>query len=396
MSDVLGFEAVLNETKGFGIIDDPSRYKSVNSGRGGSRGGGGYRGFSAGNGGYAGRGGAPGGRSGFGRGRGGDLRVTDSEIRDTDIITGTESKVLAAAGAAVERLSPDYLLLCHAPSSSMIGSDLESYARQAEQEYGVPAAFVDIDGSRDYLFGVGATLEAMGKLLLSPRDTEKGTVNILGCSTIDWSAEELADVESWLTGSGWRVLSRWGMKEETENLRAAAAAEKNLVVSAAGLPLARYMEREYGIPYAAGAPFGADGCAALLSALRGEAPAGEDLPGEEPTVLVIGEQFTANAIRRSLAGWGIRRVRVLSFFEMDKAYMLPGDAKLTGEDDLAARLREESLGLVFCDPNCRPLTERPLRWVDMPNPGLFSLVDTVPERDLAAEKLDQWLEEVLE
>ena len=402
MSDVLGFEAVLNETKGFGVIDDPSRYKSVNSGRGGGRGSGGYRGFGAGSGDrMTGRSGAPrerrgGHGGGRGWGRGSDLRVADSEIRDTDIITGTQAKVLSAAGSAVERLQPEFLLLCHAPSSSMIGSDLESCAREAEQQYGIPTAFVDIDGSRDYLYGVGAALEAMGRLLLTGQTTIPGTVNLLGCNTIDWTAEELSDVETWLTDNGWRVLSRWGMKDDTSNLRNAAAAEKNLVVSEAGLPLARYMERQFGIPYAAGAPFGAENCAALLSALEGKNTETETIPEAETSILVIGEQFTANAIRRALAGRGMHRVQVLSFFDMDKSCMLPGDAKLTGEDDLAVRLKEESLGLVFCDPNCKPLAEKPLRWVDMPNPGLFSLVDVVPARNIAGEKLDQWLEEVLE
>ena len=407
MSDVLGFQAVINATSGLGIIDDPSRYKPVTAGRGGGQGGGrrnmdapgGFR-FHGGSGGFDRRGseggrGHRGGEGGRGR-RGGDSRVTDSEIRNEDIITGTEKKVMEAFTGANERISPDFVLLCHAPSSSMIGSDLETDAERITGESGLPAARVDADGSRDYLYGVSVTLETMGKLLLTRQETIPDTVNILGANPIDWTEEALASCESWLAENGWRVLSRWGMKETTENLRNAASAEVNLAVSAAGLRLARYMQAEYGVPYVCGAPFGEDNCRRLLDALRGENAAVS--PGEnesKPTVLVVAEQLTANAIRTVLEKRGMGPVRVVSFYEMDKAQNRPGDRKLGWEDALREELETPSLTTVFCDPDCRPLTDRPLRWIDLPNGASHAVFERLDPMDMVNTKLDNWLNEVL-
>ena len=383
MSDVLGFQAVLNTTGGFGIIDDPSRYKPVTAGRG------------AGSGGEFRRHG-----DGIGRGRRGDrnggMRVTDSGIRSEDIITGTERKVLDAFREIERRNSPDFVLLCHGPSASMIGSDLEADAQRITAETGIPALNVDIDGSRDYLYGVSAALEAMGRLLLAPRETVRQSINILGANTIDWSEEELASCETWVRENGFQVLSRWGMKESTEALVGAAGAQVNLVVSAAGLRLARYMEAEYSVPYVCGAPFGAENCRRLLRALRGETHGGAaPAPEGRASVLVVGEQYAADAIRFALESRGLGPVKTASFYEMDMSLARSGDKKLSWEDALRELLADTALETVFCDPDCRPLADRALRWIDMPNGASHSVYERRDPMDMVNTKLDRWLDEVL-
>ena len=383
MSDVLGFEAVLNNTEGLGVIDDCGQYKPIGMGRGGEFGRGG-----------PGRPGGPGGRGGRGR-PGWDIRVVNSEIRNADVITGTERKVLDAFAEGAARRHPNFVLLCHAPSSSMIGSDLEANAARIAEESGLPAAYARLDGSRDYLYGVSVTLEAMGKLLLQKTETRPGTVNLLGCDPIGWAEDTLPSVEAWLGENGLRVLSRWGGKETTETLRAAAGAERNLVVSAAGLRLARYMEAEYGIPYTVGAPFGKAQCARLLQ--NGPPAETDAAAGEEPSVLIVGEYLTADAIRWALEERGVAGIRCLTFFDADKSLLRPGDEKLAGEDALCAQLAQPSVERVFCDPDCKPLLRREgVTWVNLTNAARHAVAENVPPADFVREKLDAWLDEVTE
>ena len=348
-SDVIGFEAVLNGTEGLGIIDDPSRYKPIRQGNADQNGGGGRRGghrddnslaMEAGNTGNRlwERGQEPRGhRGGHGRRVSRDTRVVNSDIRNADIITGTEKKVLAAFEEN-RSMDPTFVLLCHAPSSSMIGSDLEANAAQIREVSSIPAAYVNIDGGKDYLYGIGMTLETMGKLLLDKREKIPGGVNLLGCNMIDWTEEQRSAAEDWLRKQGFELLSCWGMKESTERLKTAAAAQINLVVSVAGLHLARYMETEFNIPYTVGAPFGEASCETLLAKLRGEACEGQKGGEEEPTALIVGEQLTANAIREALRRRGWHGIQVASLYDMDKGLMEPGDGKLTAEEDLEKRL----------------------------------------------------------
>ncbi|MCD7744871.1 MAG: hypothetical protein LUI13_06295 [Lachnospiraceae bacterium] len=493
LSDLMGFEAVVNETEGLGLIDDSSTYKPLMFGRGGHGRPGiedrpdrdghplmndssevGSHPWAAGRldrGKYVemtghpdrderaemtghpdregrpemeGRHGHGGGRAGFGRLMPG-MRVLNSDIRNEDIITGTEKKVMLAFDRGVKQLSPNFVLLAYGPSASMIGSDLEYAAEKITEgsafvqrtsmdesasfrkeggstsvQSGLPAAAVKIDGEKDYLYGISCTLEAMGRLLLTPRETIPGSLNILGANTIDWAKESFADLEALLKQEGVQILSRWGWKETTENLKLASAAALNLVVNESGLRLARYMESEYGIPYLAGAPFGADFTETLKIWLK-EAVLVADTkrPGEkqrkevrlsasaaspkedqrkendvdtEPEILIVGEQFTANAIRRELLRRGKSKIRVLSFYDMDRAYMETGDQKLTGEDDFARQANAASVRMIFADGDLRPLVKKEVRWVRLPNTGSMFPMESVEAFHMTGSALDVWLD----
>lgn len=380
MSDILGFEEVLNHTDGIGIIDDAGHYKPLmhehpEGGHGGGPREGGH------------------GKKGFG----GEVRVISSDISESDIITGTEKKLNAALKRGVEEYNPGFILITTAPCASMINTDIEAVAEQAAEKYRVPSAAVKLDGQRDYLYGISRTLEAMSKLLLKKAERTEATVNILGCNSIDWSKESIAETEKWIEENGFHVLSRWGIEEKTENLKKASSAALNLVVNAAGFNTARYMEREFGIPYVAGAPFGKGQCERLLNEMKRAAEGQVIKKAEQPEavnaeVLVIGEQLEADAIRAALTEKGFGGVCVMSFYEMDKASMREGDKKLVSESDLEAALENDSLRLVIADSDYKPLCSRKIRWISLPNPANQSAGNRMPKFSQAGEKLDRWIE----
>ena len=375
LSDILGFQALMNNTEGLGIIDDASGYKPLRCLSGENRHLGGRHGGK----------------------RGGSFpseRLVVSDLDETDIITGTETKICRAADMGVAEYHPKFVLLATAPCAAMIGSDLTTTAQYITQKYGIPAAVVDIDGQKDFLYGISLTLETMGKLLLEQKETIPNRVNLLGCHSVDWSEGMAQETAQWLEGNGFQVLSRWGSKESTENLKCASAAAVNLVVNVSGLRLARYMERELGIPYIVGAPFGQTRCAYLVDALRsGQSFTQTEGAAESPQVLIIGEQLMADAIRCALEDRGFTHVRVCSFFEMDKQEMRPGDKKLISEDDLAAELADPELRLVFGDIDCRMGTQ--VKWVPLPNQASHSPTTLTAPFPLTNDLLDRWLNDVL-
>jgi hypothetical protein len=415
LSDVLGFQAVVGHTKGLGVIDDPSGYKPLRHESGGGRWGGHGGDPRFGRGGdprqgslpYSGKEGGSqppwGGRGGFhggGRGRGGkggrflDTRIITSDIEEQDVITGTEPKLRTAMETGVTQLHPDFLLVTAAPCASMINTDLEEIAAWAADTYGIPAAPVFLDGQKDYLYGISATLEAMGKLLLTPLPTQPATVNVLGCNTVDWTADALTEAEAWLAASGFTVLSHWGMEETTQRLQSAAAASVNLVVNVAGLRLARYMEQEFGIPYVVGAPFGAEQCARLLAELGGTpSPSQPAAAAAEPEAVILGEQLTANSLRAALTQQGFTRVAVYSFYEMDKSQMLPGDKKLVSEDELRELLSAPTLRLGFGDGDAQ--LNQALCWVPLPNQANVAPSAPLAPFSMVGSALDSWLSQQL-
>jgi len=377
LSDILGVQALMNNTEGVAIVDDASSYKPLRYTQGGV--------------GHPENRHGPGGRH---NGYFGAQRMVSSEVREADVITGTAEKVRQAAGVAVEAFHPRFVLLTTAPCAAMIGTDHAEIVERIREEYGIPAAVVDLDGQRDFLYGISMALEAMGKLLLEKQERIPGTVNLLGCHSVDWTEDMVRETEGWLAANGWRVLSRWGSRETAKNLQNAAAAAVNLVVDVSGLRLARYMEETFGIPYTVGAPFGAAQCKRLLEEMQTgqRAPLPEGREGELEA-LVLGEQLAADAIRRGLEARGFAGVRVCSFFEMDKGLMRPGDRKLVSEDELAAELSNQSLRVVFGDTDCRMGSH--VKWVDLPNQANLAPSSLLVPFSLTDGAMDRWLDSVL-
>lgn len=392
LSDTIGFESVINVTEGLGIIDDPSTYKPLRFKEGNQ------------NPTFHDRGGFDPNAS-FAHKRQGhahdhhrvNIRTLNSEIRNEDIIHGTEAKVLKTFEQGNELFHPDFVLLSHAPSSSMIGSDLDYCAEKITEISRIPAANVNLDGDKDYLTGISSTLKTMGKLLLKKEEPIPNTVNLLGCNVIDFSDEMIQSLENELTEAGFHVLSRWGSKETTANLKQASSASVNLVVNVSGLALARFMEQEFNIPYLICAPFGQKQMEYIVRSLQGQSAAAEEKPSSEKdlSILIIAEQLLANALRESLHSRGFTQIRTASFYDMDKVLMTDKDKKLNSEDDLAQLLAQNQIQAVFGDPDFKYVSEQAPTWIDLPNYGNQSPIDAPMRFDMTGKKLDEWLDKEL-
>ena len=414
LSDVMGFQAVMSQTDGFGIIDDPGRYKplstlgvgdampmsmsagkpgAVKTGFGGDRGGKGGRE----------RGGYGGGRGGKG-GRGGaaDTHVTDSALRNEDIISGTEHKIIQAyednAGS-----NPKFVFVSNAPSSAMISSDVESASLRIAEIGNIPAGSVKIYGEKDYLFGAAITFEAIAKLLMEKAEKIDRSVNILGCNIIDWNQEAIDTFTRLIEERGAKVIGKWGAAGmTTESIKASAAAALNIVVNVSGIKAAQYMKDEFGIPYIVGAPYGKEQCGEMLTLMEKafDDPEFESTgafldsskSADEPyDAIVMGEQLAANAIRRALKAKGYSNVRVFSFLEMDKKYMEPGDKKVVSEDELLELTNVESLKLIAANPDYSGAVEKAVSWIELPNSGM-AIMKKVNPVNMVSGALETWLD----
>ena len=273
LADTFGFQEIIDVTDGMGILDDCAPYKGkvsrtdINEP---------YRGS----------------------------RMVCSNIRMEDVIGGTKAKLMDAFRKNYRQFDPAFVLLSNAPVSSMIGTDLEDVCATITEESGIPAASVDLAGHKYYDHGLSETMLALAKLLTEPSEEKiPHSINLIGGNAIDWNAQTLREIRSWITKRGFHIISQWGGPERAVNLKQAARAELNLVLTASGLATAKWMEREFGIPYIAAAPFGTDWCARLRCAMN--YPDQKDvleLPEDTnlPHILIVGEQLTSNAIRNTL------------------------------------------------------------------------------------------------
>ncbi len=365
LADTFGFQEVMDITDGMGILDDCSAYKGQVSRTDLAE---------------------PYGRS----------RMVCSWIRSEDIINGTKAKLLDTFRKSYRDFDPAFVMVSTSPVSSMIGTDLEDVAAAITDESGIPASSVDLTGHKYYDHGISETLLALAKLLVKP-SAEKipGSINLLGGNALDWNAQTVRDIRVWAETQGFTVLSQWGGKETAQNLRTAAKAQINLVTAASGLALAKWMEREFDIPYIAATPFGNTWSEAIAAALKEQRPlASPDFDTENARVLILGEQLTANALRAALSDLGMG-AHAATFFHFDKKLSLSGDKRLKSEDALKELLHSGNYDWVIGDADLSVLAPEDLHWIDLPHGAIRFHYEGEGFPKLTHFNLQCWLENKL-
>ena len=309
-----------------------------------------------------------------------------------DVTTGTRKILLEAFREVQMRCDPRFVLFSAGPCGAMIGTDLSEIAETVSRDSQIPAAAVDLTGQKTYDVGISKTTEAMAKLLAGPAEKTPGAINILGATALDWAAEDVSGVRDWAVRQGYQVLAQPGSSVTGAQLEAMGKAQFNLVTTVSGLAAARYLQAKFGTPYAAAAPFGLAQCGRLAQLLEGGGPP-ENAGHAEAEALIIGEQFTANAVREALERKGIvKGADVATFYLLDKAYARSGDRKIKGEADARELLNSGKYRLIVADPLLHPLLQGSSQWIDLPHRAL-NLYTKAEGISLLGSNLDNWLEQ---
>ncbi len=177
-------------------------------------------------------------------------RTVTSRLSRLEAITGDDGILLDKLEDACREETPEFIAVLGSPVPFTIGADLEGIAAEAEYRCGVPAFAVNTGGFALYDRGVGEALEKLIlKLTEAPGETVPGLVNLLGATPMDYSPREVEGIRARLLEEGAREVQTLTMCRGTEEIRRAARAERNVVVSLGGLPAAKLMKKRFGIPY---------------------------------------------------------------------------------------------------------------------------------------------------
>lgn len=380
LSDNFGFAEVIRNSDGCGVIDDSGDFR-IGGGHGDrdgheKRSGNRRHGENK-----AHHGGHGNNHNGRGRKGGkGTARVEVSGADSQDVTSGTREKLLQAFQSANDKYAPSFALFSAGPCGAMIGTDLAEIADTVAKEYHIPTAAVDLSGQKTYDVGLSRTTAVLAKLLAEDGEILPGTVNILGASALDWADEDVANIRLWAERQGYQVLAQPGGTVTADQLRRMGKAQLNLVVSVSGLAAAKHLQEKFGTPYIAASPFG----------IQKEMP---KKPQEAMSdVLIIGEQFCANAVREALEGKHMAgSVDMATFFQLEKSLARSADKRLKGEDGARQLLNNPQYRVVIADPLLRPLLQRDCKWIDLPHRAMNTYSE-VKGISLLGDHLDHWLD----
>ncbi len=317
-----------------------------------------------------------------------------SGLRRMDAVLGNDEKYIDRTVRAAKDLKPSVICYLGSPVPILIGTDLKGMAAETEAETGVPSFGFDTSGQGYYDKGASDVFLALTKRFCNGKKHPEGgggrkapegltglRVNLFGMLPLDFGNRgNLTEIPAFLEAHGMAVNANYAAGLTLEQIRRAADADRNLVLSRSGLALAKYMKKRFGIPYSCGVPAG-DGTQYLRkleAAVRGNeipavAPACKDrsaVPSEEKRgsasaagggkeILILHEQVFANSLRELLEERypGIR-VRVGSLVGLEKELSRPGDPDLSLEKNLVKELNSGAYAAILGDPELKRVLRR--------------------------------------
>lgn len=263
-----------------------------------------------------------------------DCRTVASRLSRLEAITGDDEILLDKLERACREELPAFIALIGSPVPFTIGMDLEGIAAEAGRRCGVPAFAVNSGGFAPYDRGAGEALEKLlEQLTLRPAGVRSGSVNLLGATPLDYSPAEIEGICSRLLQAGAEQVNTLTMSRGTEEIRRGAQAERSVVISAAGLPAARWLERHCGIPYTVQVP------------LEWE-PEQDFCPKARQRVLVLGEAVLTVQLVRLLQSRGVSATAgITAGYDPELCSGLPVQ-KLDTEERIREELEKDYFALV--------------------------------------------------
>ena len=321
-----------------------------------------------------------------------------SGLSEMEAIMGDDQKLIDDIVEAAEELQPAFIAVAGTPIPIMTGFDFESIAAMIEQRTGIPAFGFATTGMNTYIHGASMALEAYARRFVDKHaeKTRHLSANILGLTPLDFSVNGSDQaIAEFLEKNGFEVISRWAMGSTPQELTQAGKAQVNLVVSASGLGVAKYLEKTFGTPYVVGVPIGSAYAEKLAdelkdAAVQSSAPRSprsvsreKDALYKERTdgeardivrVVVIGEGITSLSLARALEAESLYETGSADAQKLNIRLICPTecDPEILREYDILAQDEEEieealtGADLLIADPLYRPICPGGTKFVPLP------------------------------
>ena len=314
-----------------------------------------------------------------------DSQIYISGLTEMDAILGNDQRLIKDITETALLQKPAFICIVASQIPALIGCDLQAAARMVEKNTGIRTFFLPTNSMHYYALGVYLALEKLAKLMVEdhPRPSsapgKHRRINVLGLTPLDFSVNGCdKSICSWLEENGFSIISRWAMGSTLEELQNSHQADVNLVVSYGGLGAARIMEREWGIPYIIGIPFGgmkkrllqrlgpsclepSSICAYLPS--RTESLASS----QENKIILIGESVFSCSLAAALEEEYRCLVQVICPIETEDSLLRPGDVRATDETELEPLF--SSASAIIADSLYRPICPPNARFIELPHEG---------------------------
>ena len=174
-----------------------------------------------------------------------------TSLNELEIVTG-EIKGLKESIKEIinQNKKIEFIAIISTVVPQIIGMDLESIVENIEETLDIPCVFINTNSFENYYSGISLTLKSLANKFMLENKKIKSTVNIIGYSPLTFGKiEKLEELFSLIKSLDLNILTVFSDNLSLEKIKNSTSAELNLVLSYEGLALAKYMEKEFSIPY---------------------------------------------------------------------------------------------------------------------------------------------------
>lgn len=295
-----------------------------------------------------------------------------SALTEMDAVMGNDEKLILDTVAAAEDLRPEFITLCGSPMPMMTGFDYDAAAAEIEERSGIKCLPMHTNGTRSYIEGASEAFLAAVKAFAKEGPKVENGVAVLGATPLDFGLSgSIGSIRTWLGERGFETVSCLAVDSSFKDLERAALAKVSLVVSQSGLAAAKYLEKEFGIPYICGVPYGKKYAERVERYLRwamedNETDWVDERSGRDFDTVVIGETVSAFSLCSALY-WdlGIDAAAICPLpYEEGR---LGRDLAMSAEEDIKAFLEECRPARVIADPLYRYVVPKDTRLTELPH-----------------------------
>lgn len=275
--------------------------------------------------------------------------IFSAGLRDMDAILGRDDRLIAKLKDTAQKVDAAFAAIIGTPVPAVIATDYHALERMGEKRCGIPILTVECTGSRLYDEGEEETyLKLFQKFVDREAVVQERTIGVIGMTPLDisLSAGDMRLREA-LKKDGWDTVFCYGMGDDLNAVRQAGCAQKNLVVSPAGLKVAKFLEKTFGTPYEICYPFLSEAFRQQLRSLEGK------------KILIVHQQAAANEIRGELRAGKCADAEIVAgtWFMKKKELAEPQDIQFTTEDGFAEAVSGGDYDVIIGDA----LLRRPLK-----------------------------------
>ena len=254
-------------------------------------------------------------------------------LRDMDAILGRDDRLIEKLVKVTSQVDDDhkrFTAIVGTPVPAVIATDFHALERMAERKTHIPCLALPTDGTKLYDAGEQLAYIELFERFAEECDIKPGLTGIIGATPLDTGCTRAEQITRGMEGE----YVCFGMDSDIEAVRSASACEKILVISPAGIKAAEFLERRFGTPFEVGFPCLPESVCKEAGSLSGK------------KVLIINQQFAANALRERISGC---EVDCATWFMLDKCYANEGDFRITSEDVLSEHIAGRGYDVIIAD-----------------------------------------------